>query len=91
MENRRKYKLPETLRQQMKKHPITGKPTTQKEPAEYVGIRKQTLGLALLVVCDELGCFTVNDKVLAGMENEMAETKCLRIPIRYFLSWEVRI
>ena len=45
MENRRKYKLPETLRQLMKKHPVTGKPTTQKELAEYIGIRPQSLAL----------------------------------------------
>lgn len=43
MENKRKYKLSETLRQLMRKHPLTGKKTTQKELAKYVGIRPQTV------------------------------------------------
>ncbi|MCD8175690.1 MAG: hypothetical protein LUD41_07255 [Phascolarctobacterium sp.] len=47
-------------------------------------------GLALLAVCDELWCFTVNGEVSAGMENEVAEAKRLRIPIRYFDMAEVR-
>lgn len=47
-------------------------------------------GLALLAVCDELWCFTVNREVSAGMENEVAEAKRLRIPIKYFDMTEVR-
>ena len=47
-------------------------------------------GLALLAVCDELWCFTVNGEVSAGMENEVTEAKRLHIPIRYFDMAEVR-
>ncbi|MCD7801914.1 MAG: hypothetical protein LUH09_03265 [Clostridiales bacterium] len=47
-------------------------------------------GLALLAVCDEMWCFTVNGEVSAGMENEVAEAKRLRIPIKYFDMAEVR-
>lgn len=47
-------------------------------------------GLALLAVCDELWCFTVNGEISVGMENEVAEAKRLRIPIRYFDMAEVR-
>ena len=45
MENRREYKLPETLRRLMARHPHTGKKTTQKELAAYIGVRPQTLSL----------------------------------------------
>lgn len=42
---RREYRFPETLRKLMKKHPATGKATTQKELAGYLGIRPQSLSL----------------------------------------------
>lgn len=45
MKNRREYKLPETLRRLMVRHPHTGQRTTQKELAAYVGVRPQTLSL----------------------------------------------
>ena len=45
MENRREYKLPETLRRLMARHPHTGKRTTQKELAAHIGVRPQTLSL----------------------------------------------
>ena len=40
---RREYRLPETLQKLLKKHPHTGKPTTQKELASFLGIRQQSL------------------------------------------------
>lgn len=43
MENKRKYKLPETLRRLMRKNPKTGEPTTQKELAVAIGVRQQTV------------------------------------------------
>lgn len=43
MKNKREYKLPETLRRLMAKHPLTGEKTTQKELAKCVGIRPQTV------------------------------------------------
>jgi len=45
MENKREYKLPETLRRLMEKHPQTGEKTTQKKLAQYLGIRPQTVSL----------------------------------------------
>ena len=45
MERKREYKLPETLRRLMARHPHTGKKTTQKELAAYIGVRPQTLSL----------------------------------------------
>lgn len=45
MENRREYKLPEILRRLMARHPHTGKRTTQKDLAAYIGVRPQTLSL----------------------------------------------
>ena len=42
---KREYRLPETLQKLMKRHPYTGKPTTQKELAAYLGIRQQSLSL----------------------------------------------
>ena len=45
MENKREYKLPETLRRLMASHPHTGKRTTQKELAAHIGVRSQTLSL----------------------------------------------
>lgn len=41
-------------------------------------------GLALLAVCDEVWCFTVNGEISAGMEGEIREAKRLKIPVRYF-------
>lgn len=43
MEKKREYKLPETLRHLMDKHPQTRKKTTHKELAEHIGIRQQTI------------------------------------------------
>ena len=43
MEKKREYKLPETLRRLMDKHPQTKKKTTHKELAEYIGVRQQTV------------------------------------------------
>lgn len=48
MDRNREYKLPETLRHLMHKHPHTGKKTTQKELARHLGIRPQTVSLYLL-------------------------------------------
>ncbi|MCD8365825.1 MAG: hypothetical protein LUC83_08470 [Clostridiales bacterium] len=47
-------------------------------------------GLALLAVCDEVWCFTVDGGISAGMENEISEAKRLHIPVRYFDMAEVR-
>lgn len=47
MDKKRVYKLPETLRRLMSKHPQTGEKTTQKELAQYLGIRPQSLSLYL--------------------------------------------
>lgn len=43
MENNREYRLPETLRNLMSRHPHTGKQTPQKELARHLGIRPQTV------------------------------------------------
>lgn len=43
MNTNREYKLPETLRRLMNRHPHTGKKTTQKELAQSIGIRQQTV------------------------------------------------
>lgn len=43
MNNKREYKLPETLRRLMNKHPHTGEKTTHKELAQFLGIRQQTV------------------------------------------------
>ncbi len=43
MDNKRVYKLPETLRQLMEKHPRTGEKTTRIALAQYLGIRQQTV------------------------------------------------
>lgn len=43
-------------------------------------------GLALLSVCDEVWCFTVNGEVSEGMQTELDEAKHLKIPIKYFNS-----
>lgn len=43
MKKNREYKLSETLRMLMAAHPHTGKKTTQKELAEYLGIRPQSV------------------------------------------------
>ena len=43
MINERTYAFSETLRQLMKKHPLTQKRTTQRELADYVEIRPQTV------------------------------------------------
>lgn len=45
MEKKRKYRLLETLRRLMDKHPLTGEKTTQKELAKHIGIRPQTVSL----------------------------------------------
>lgn len=50
MEKKREYRLPETLRQLMAKHPLTGEKTAQKELAEALGVRPQTVSL---YVCGE--------------------------------------
>lgn len=42
-------------------------------------------GLSLLAVCDEVWVFSGKDKFLSkGMEQEVAEAKALKKPIRYF-------
>ncbi len=43
MENEREYKLPDTLRRLMEKHPKTREKTTQKKLAQSIGIRPQTV------------------------------------------------
>ena len=43
-------------------------------------------GLALLSLCDEVWCFTVNGEVSEGMQTELDEAKHLKIPIKYFNS-----
>lgn len=78
MENKREYKLPETLRRLLAKHPLTGKKTTQKELAEYVGIRPQTVSQYIcgetvptakncLAIADYFGVST--DYLLIGYED----------------------
>jgi len=47
MKNKREYKLSETLRILMAVHPHTGKRTTQKELAEYLGVRPQSVSAYL--------------------------------------------
>ena len=50
MEKKREYRLPETLRRLMDKHPLTGEKTTQKELAKHIGIRPQAVSL---YICGE--------------------------------------
>lgn len=45
MENKREFKLPQTLRELMRKNPVTGEKTTMKKLAEAVGVRQKTVPL----------------------------------------------
>ncbi len=46
-------------------------------------------GMALLAVCDELWCFTVDGVISRGMAQEIDEAKRLNIPVKYFDMAEV--
>lgn len=63
MEKKREYKLPETLRRLMEKHPLTGDKTTQKELAKSIGIRPQTVSQYIygLTVPTAKNCLAIAD------------------------------
>ena len=63
MEKKREYRLPETLRRLMEKHPQTGEKITQKELAKSIGIRPQTVSQYIygLTVPTAKNCLAIAD------------------------------
>lgn len=93
MGRKREYRLPETLSRLMERHPVTGKKTSQKELARYLGVRQQTVSLYLKgttvptgTICIALAdYFEVSaDYILVGHEDgkryvSMMDARCRRI------------